>query len=32
MSDSTRQLFEDLYGKKWEDIRSVDIGPGEEID
>ncbi len=29
---STKQLYEDFYGKSYEDITDEDIGYGEEID
>lgn len=29
---STAQLFEDFYGKPFDQISEEDIGPGEEID
>ena len=29
---STRQLFEDFYGKPFDEITTEDIGPGGELD
>lgn len=30
-SKSTKQLFEEFYGKKFKDITAEDIGPGKEF-